>query len=129
MDKLIVAFATDDRKNFTKEHFGEAKEYLVYKISKTDFYLIDTIENKSPEEKMHGDPKKAKGVASILKPLGVTVLITKAFGQNIVRQQQKFVCILSNTELIEEAIKNIQLNFDNIIAEWQKGESRGYLRI
>jgi len=127
-NKLTVAFATDDRKNFTKEHFGEAKEYLIYEISKIDNKLIETIINVSPEEKMHGDPNKAKGVASLLKPLDVKVLVSKAFGRNIVRQQQKFVVILSNTELIDEAIKNIQNNFNNIVAEWQKGEERNYLR-
>jgi len=128
MEKLIIAFATDDRVNFTKEHFGEAKEYIVYEISRTDNNLEAIITNKSPEEKMHGDPNKAKGVTSLLKPLGVNVLISKVFGRNIVRQQQKFVVILSNTELIEEAIKNIQNNFNDIVAEWQKGETRNYLR-
>jgi predicted Fe-Mo cluster-binding NifX family protein len=128
MDKLIVAFATDDKKTFTHEHFGEAKEYLIYEISKADSKLIETIANLSPEEKMHGDPNKAKGVASLLKPFGVKVLISKAFGRNIVRQQQKFVVILSNTEYVGEAIKNIQNNFNDIVFEWQKGETRNYLR-
>ncbi len=128
MKKLIIAFATDDKNNFTKEHFGEAKEYLIYEISKTDNKLIKTIANVSPEEKMHGDPNKAKGVASLLKPLNVKVLISKAFGKNIVHQQQKFVVILSNTLIIDEAISNIQNNFDNIVAELNKGEARGYLR-
>jgi len=128
MEKLIVAFATDDRAVFTKEHFGEAKEYLIYEISKKESSVEAIITNVSPEEKMHGDPNKAKGVASMLKPLNVKVLVSKAFGRNIVRQQQKFVVILSNTELIEEAIKNIQNNFDDIVAEWKKGETRNYLR-
>jgi predicted Fe-Mo cluster-binding NifX family protein len=127
-DKLIVAFASDDKKTFTNKHFGEAKEYLIYEISKADSKLIETIANLSPEEKMHGDPNKAKGVASLLKPFGVKVLISKAFGRNIVRQQQKFVVILSNTEYVGEAIKNIQNNFNDIVFEWQKGETRNYLR-
>ncbi len=129
MNKLIVAFATDNKQNFTKAHFGEAKEYLIYEISKTESKLIATVTNKSPVEKMHGDPNKAKGVASILKPYGVKVLISTAFGRNITRQQQKFVVILSNTQIIDEAINNIQNNFDSIIDEWNKGEERNYLRI
>ena len=127
MERLIVAFATDDQQTFTKEHFGEAKEYLIFEITSNDYSLIDIVANKSPEEKMHGDPNKAKGVASILKPFGVKVLINKAFGRNITRQQQKFVVIISNTDKITDAINNIQENFDNIVAEWQKGESRNYL--
>ncbi len=129
MEKIIVAFATDNRNDFTKEHFGEAKEYLVYEISKANSFLLDTISNKSPEEKKHGDPNKAKGVAALLKPHGVKVLISKDFGRNIVRQQQKFVVILSSTLIIEEAIRNIQKNYSLVIEEWEKGETRDYLRI
>ena len=129
MDKITVAFATDDRENFTNEHFGEAKEYLVYEISKTETSVVAIITNRSPEEKMHGDPNKAKGVANLLKPLGVKVLVSKAFGKNIVRQQQKFVVILSRTESIQEAIRNIQSQFDNIVLEWKKGAERSYLKM
>jgi len=129
MINLIIAFATDNKKTLTKEHFGEAKEYLIYELSKTTSKQIDTVVNISPEEKIHGDPNKAKGVASILKPLGVNVLVNKAFGKNITRQQQKFVVILSNTELINEVIKNIQNKFDDIVLEWNKGETRNYLRL
>ena len=127
--ELIVTFATDNGSDFTSEHFGEVEKYLVYKVSKTDAVLEQTVPNRSPEEKMHGDPNKAKGVAHLLKPYGVQVLVNKAFGRNIVRMQQKFVCILSTTNAIEESIKNIQNNFDGIVAEWEKGESRDYLRL
>ena len=129
MEKLIVAFATDDRKNFTSEHFGEAKEYLVYEISKTGSNLEAVITNISPEEKMHGDPNKAKGVAHLLKPFNVQILVNKAFGRNIIKMQQKFVVILSNTLIIDEAINNIKNNFDSIVAELNKGETRNYLRL
>ena len=129
MDKLIVAFATDDQQVFTYEHFGEAKEYLIFEITKKDYSLIATVTNKSPEEKMHGDPNKAKGVASLLKPYGVNVLISSFFGKNITRQQQKFVVILSNTQFIDQAIFNIQENFKTVVSEWEKGETRNYLRI
>lgn len=129
MEKIIVAFATDDKQNLTKEHFGEAKEYLVYEISKTDAVLIKTVPNRSPEEKMHGDPNKAKGVAHLLKPLKVQVLVNKAFGRNITRMQQKFVCILSQKNNIQEEIKIIQSQFNSVVEEWQKGEERNYLKI
>ena len=129
MEKIIVAFATDDKQNLTKEHFGEAKEYLVYELSKTNSELIHTVANGSPEEKMHGDPNKAKGVAHLLKPLKVQVIVNKAFGRNITRMQQKFVVILSNNLSIKETIQNIQSQFEPIAAEWYKGEERTYLRL
>lgn len=127
--KLIVACATDDKINFTKEHFGEAKEYLVYEVSKTNSHLIETVKNISPEEEMHSDPRKAKGVAVLLKPYNVQVLVNKAFGGNITRMKQKFVVILSNSLSIEETMSKIQLQFDDIVAELEKGEERKHLRI
>ena len=129
MDKLIIAFASDDKIGFTKEHFGEAKKYLIYEISKTEAKLFTTVKNVSPEEEMHGDPNKAKGVAYLLKPLKVQVLVNKAFGRNIKRMQQKFVVILSQEDNIQQQIKTIQSQFDYIVEEWQKGEERNYIRI
>ena len=129
MDKLIVAFATDDKQNLTKEHFGEAKKYLVYEITKSNSELLNTVRNESPEEKMHGDPNKAKGVAHLLKPLKVQVLVNKAFGRNITRMQQKFVVILSNNMSIDKTIQELQSQFDSIAKEWERGEERVCLRM
>jgi len=129
MEKITVALATDDRINFTKEHFGEAKEYLIYEISKIEATLEAIVENRSPEEKMHGDPNKAKGVAHLLKPLGVKVLVNKAFGRNISRMQQKFVVVLSQSLSIEESIQKLQSQLDSLIKEWKKGEGRDYLKV
>jgi len=129
MDKIRVAFATDDKQNLTKEHFGEAKEYLLYEISKTNSEQITSVANRSPEEKMHGDPNKAKGIAHLLKPFKVQVLVNKAFGRNITRMQQKFVCVLSKEDNINTQLKNIQIQFETIVEEWEKGENRNYLKI
>ena len=129
MEKLIIAFATDDKLNLTTEHFGEAKEYLVYEITKTEYTLVETVGNKSPEEKMHGDPNKAKGVAHLLKPYNVQVLVNKAFGKNITRMKQQFVVILANSASIKETITSIQLQFGSIITEWENNEDRNHLRI
>jgi predicted Fe-Mo cluster-binding NifX family protein len=129
MEKLIIAFATDDGQNLSREHFGEAKKYIIYEITKVSSELVQTITNISPEEKMHGDPNKAKGVAHLLKPFKVKVLVNKAFGRNIVKMQQKFVVVLSQNDTIEKAINAIQKEFETIATEWEKGEQRDYLRI
>ena len=125
---IIVAFASDDNKNLSKNHFGEAKKYLIYEISESSFSKIKTIENTSPEEKMHGNPNKSKGVAAILKPNGVKVIVNKAFGRNLSRMQQKFVCIISSIPEINKNIAKIQENFNTIFTELKKGEDRNFLR-
>jgi len=129
MEKFTIAVASDDKENLSKQHFGEAKMYLIYEISKTKLEQLTIVENRSPEEKMHGDPNKAKGVAHLLKPFGVKVLINKEFGKNITRMQQKFVVVLGQNLNIEETIQQIQFQFDSIVEEWKKGEERDYLKI
>ena len=129
MEKLIIAFASDNERHLIDDHFGEAKAYIVYEIGKEDVKLLNIVSNTSPEEQKHADPNKAKGVAGLLKPYGAQVLVNKAFGGNIKRMQTKFVCILSKADTIEESIKNIQTRFQDIVNEWERGEERDFLRL
>ena len=129
MEKLMIAFASDDEIHLIKDHFGEAKAYLVYEIGKNNAELLNIVPNTSPEEQKHADPNKAKGVAGLLKPYGAQVLVNKAFGANIKRMKTKFVCILSKTDTIEESIKNIQSRFQDVVNEWELGEERDFLRL
>ena len=129
MDKLFVAFATDDNINLSKNHFGEAKNYQIFEIYEFESKLINNIPNESPEEKMHGDPNKAKGVSKLLKPYNVKVLVGGAFGRNIVRQQKQFVVIIGQESNINKQITAIQKNFKNIIELWKQGENRNYIKL
>jgi len=43
--------------------------------------------------------------------------------------QQKFVCVLSKEDNINTQLKNIQIQFETIVEEWEKGENRNYLKI
>ena len=129
MRKITAAFASDNKKDLSKEHFGEAKEFFIYEISASSMKFAKSIINISPEEKMHGDPKKAKGVSSLLKPHDVQVVVNKAFGKNINRMKKQFVCIISKTDDIDESIKNIQLDFNTIVSEYKKGEERSFLKL
>ena len=129
MEKLMIAFASDDEKHLIKDHFGEAKAYLVYEIGEKKAELLNIVPNTSPEEQKHADPKKAKGVAGLLKPYGAQILVNKAFGGNIKRMQTKFVCILSKPDTIEDSIKNIQNRFQDVVNEWGRGEERDFLRL
>jgi len=49
--ELLVAFATDNGKSLMSRHFGDAKFYDIYKISKTDTEFLEQIENTTEEEK------------------------------------------------------------------------------
>ena len=67
MDRITLALATDDGEYFIDRHFGDADLYKIYKISKNTKELIKEIDNSVGEkEDMHADPKRAKGIVSLL---------------------------------------------------------------
>lgn len=131
MGKIIAAFATDDGVHFMDRHFGDAEQYVLYEIGIAELKYIKTIHNSAEEEdeEAHADPNKAKGIAQLLKKDEVRILVSKKFGANINRMKKKFVCILMNDQQFSESIAKIQQNFDTILVELEKGESRHFLNL
>ena len=127
--EFLVAFATDDGKTFMKRHFGDAKQYLIYKISKDEIQLVENIENSTDPEKQHADPEKAKGIVGLLKKKGVQVAVSKNFGPNIQRIKSVFVCIRIKENLIEDGTKIIQKHLQSIYYDWLLDEKRDFLRL
>jgi len=130
-DSIIAAFATDNGKTFMARHFGDAKKFLIYRISASEAELVNEIKNSSEEddETVHADPRKAGSIAKLLKSQDVNVCVSKIFGPNIKRIRKKFVCIISQNQNISDSISTIQFNFTKILAEWNRGEERDYLKI
>ncbi len=130
MEKLKVAFATDDGKTFMSRHFGDAEYYYIYEIDNENTEFIKKISNTTEEEEdVHADPKKAKSIAKLLRQEQVQTLVSKIFGPNIVRIKKKFVCILIKENSIENSIEIIKNNLPIIAKEWEMGEERNFLRL
>ncbi|RLD55027.1 MAG: dinitrogenase iron-molybdenum cofactor biosynthesis protein [Bacteroidetes bacterium] len=127
MEKIRVAFATDNGKTFMGRHFGDADFYDIYEIDGNKAFFIKRIDNTIDEEEVHADPKKAKGISKLLLNENVNVVVSKIFGPNIKRIKKKFVCIMVKDEKIEEGINKICGNIEKIYNEWEKGEERKYL--
>ncbi|MHA1819798.1 MAG: NifB/NifX family molybdenum-iron cluster-binding protein [Promethearchaeota archaeon] len=104
--KIAVGVGDDPDKFFNK-HFGESKEYLIYKMNLDtgEYELIKRFKNTSPHERMHGDPVKAKKVSEILKD--VDILLAHLMGPNLQRMQKKYIIILSRLESVKESLKRI----------------------
>ena len=102
MDKIKLAIGTDDEIEFSKDHFGSAKKYLIYEINfeTKELTHLSTIENETPEEEMHGDPKKAKNIGELLGD--VQILVAKLMGKNILRMKKKFLPIICFDLSIQE---------------------------
>ncbi len=119
---MRIAIATDNDIEFTKEHFGSAKYYLIYEYDflEKKIKFIKKVENRTGEEEKHGDEKKAKNVIDFMNKLGVKVFVGAAMGPNIVFIRKKFVPVISRISKIEEAIK--KLDVERIKSEMDKPE-------
>ena len=127
MENLRIAVATDDGETFVGRHFGDAEFYDVYDLTPGGSEFILRVENRTEEEEGHADPRKAGGIARLLKQQGVQAAMTRIFGPNIKRIKSKFVCILTGHEEVAEGLKTAREQFDAIAAEWDKGEERNFL--
>jgi len=126
--KLKVAFATDDGKTFMGRHFGDARFYDIYELDEDQASFIKRIENTVDEEEdVHADPKKAKGISTLLLDEKVAVVVSKIFGPNIKRIKKKFVCIVVRDNEIDVGLKKICNNIEKIYIEWEKGKERKHI--
>ena len=90
--------------------------------------LSHTFNNTSAEEKSHGDPVKAKGVASIIGD--ADIIFAHALGKNIIRMKKKYLILLSRSLNIHEALNQLPNKLDKILEEMEKSfEDRKIIRI
>jgi predicted Fe-Mo cluster-binding NifX family protein len=123
-DSDIIEFAvgTDDKVNFSSDHFGSAHFFLIYSLNlKTgEIVLLNTMDNLTPDEDRHGDPLKARNVSELLKE--VSIFIGKEMGPNVARIRQKFIPIISQKASIDRALSLIPDLIPDIRTELQKPE-------
>jgi len=128
-EELMFAIGTDDNETIKQDdHVGMSKYFQIWKYSDGKLTFIEKRENvkyKENEARMHGDPGKANATASALK--GVDVLAGRRFGPNIVRLKNKFVCAVIRTKSIEQGIKLIKENINEIVEEKNKDEKSGII--
>ena len=127
--EFLVAAATNDNVSFISDHFGDAKQYHIYKISKQTIELLETLENNTPDENRHADPEKAKGIMKLLKEKKVQVVVSKQFGANIKRIKAAFVCAIVKGDDLKDGLQIVQNHLDTIYHEWLLGEERNILRL
>ncbi len=127
MERMRLAAATDNGEHFMDRHFGDAEFYEIFEISGSGYEYVGRVTNNLDEEEGHADPKKAKGIAGILREQGVQVTAAKVFGPNINRIKMHFVCVLTHHEKINDALDVLVKRYPEIVAEHEKGGERGYL--
>ena len=118
--KIKLACGTDNGIEFTNEHFGSSKYFLIYDfdLETKDLRFLKRIENSTQEEEKHGDIKKAKSVSELLK--NVFVLVAFKYGPNIIRIKKRFVPIISREKNIEKTLNKIKIYINKIKSEIKK---------
>jgi len=108
--KIILACGTDNKIDFSVEHFGSAKYFLFYEfdLEKKNIVFLKSINNYTlqKEEEKHGDLKKAKSVSELLE--NVSVFVANKYGPNIKRIKKRFVPIISREKNIEKTLSRIK---------------------
>lgn len=129
MGKIRFAFATDDGERLIDRHFGDAKQYALFEIDETGSVFSGTVTNSVDEEgpDAHADPAKAGGIAALLRKEGVEGTAARVFGPNLARIKKKFVCVILEGPLIQDAVALTVAHFASIRAELARGEERAHI--
>lgn len=112
---FVVAIGTHDRKSMHSDHVGDSEYFAVYEVGPDGYRLLEYRSNTSPEERMHGDPNKAKAIMEIVK--GCDVLVGRAMGPNFVRIRDNspyLPVIVRNRETVEEAVGTLAENYERL---------------
>lgn len=118
--KIKIACGTNNKKDFTSNHFGDSEYFLIYEYNSENqsIELIKEIKNTfEEEEEEHGDVEKAKGVSAILKD--VQVLAAFVMGPNVTRMRKKFVPVISREKNILKTLDKIKEKMSQIKKESQ----------
>jgi predicted Fe-Mo cluster-binding NifX family protein len=127
MEKIIVAIGLENDSQLTNDHFGDSIYFDIYEFSSHDIRKIKRIKNLKIEERMHGDPKKANAIGTLLK--GTNALAAFRMGPNILRMKKNFVPVIINSRDVEKVKKALMENFDAISKEVNRTGEKNYITL
>ena len=126
---MIIACATNNGQTFVDSHFGDADKYDLYEMKKEGYHFLKSVRNQTEEEEgVHADPKKAKGIASLLKQHDVQIGVSRIFGPNIKRVAKHFLPIIISEKNIKEGLSLLLTQYE-VITDALNEEKAGYLKI
>ncbi len=127
MEKIIAAFGLVNEKELTDKHFGDSLYFDLYEIRRDGFKKIKRVDNVKLEEKIHGDPRKAGKIGSLLKE--ADVLVAFRMGPNILRMKKNFVPVIVNSRDFIKSVKTVMANFETILSEVSKIGEKNYITL
>ncbi len=127
MNSMLVACATDDQKTFVPDHFGEAKYFVLYRLTPEGWEHVKTLSNQVREGHGHGHQHhhghghghgegwKAKAILEHFREEQVDVFVSRRFGPNIVHINKFVLPVVFRREgSIEEGLEACRSRFDEL---------------
>ena len=113
--KITFALALTEEKHFGKKHFGKSDKFAIYTFTNNELSFTNEFTNiyKSMDEgQEHGSKIKGSAIISFLKEKGVSVLVSKQFGQNINMVNQHFIPVIIDEEKPEKVLEILTEHMD-----------------
>jgi predicted Fe-Mo cluster-binding NifX family protein len=128
-ESLIVAFASGGATDLPKRHFGEARQFDLYRLAPAGADWIRTVANPYADTGHSDDEHHKKGaeLVQLLGRQGVQVIVSRAFGPNIKGMRRWFLPVVVGCEEAEQAIALLQARWDLVRSHWMQGEERRHL--
>jgi predicted Fe-Mo cluster-binding NifX family protein len=92
---------------FETKHFGNADKYLIYEWTNDDFIFIKEETNSFnglDDVKLSGLSNKGLACVNLLNNVGVKVLVSRQFGDNVKMINNFFIPVLVNYETPDEVV-------------------------
>ncbi len=98
-----------------RRHFGDCPQFRVYELYEDgEYHLIRTQRNTSPEEQKHADPKKMKGVTSLVSEC--EALVSGLASPNFVRirDTKAIQPVVTKEETVAGTLRALGRGFDEL---------------
>ena len=124
--RVIQIAISCDGELIPRKHFGDCPQFRVYELYENgEFSLIKTQDNTSPKEQGHADPKKLKGVTSLLP--GCEAVVSGLASPNFVRirDTKPVQPVVTKEETVSGALRALGGAFEelfNLISARRQGE-------
>jgi len=144
-DPILIACATDDQKTFVPDHFGEARYFMLYRLTPEGWEHVKTLENVAREGEGHGhhhhhghghghghgEGAKAQAILEHFREEHVDVFASRRFGPNIVKIN-KYVLpvVIREAKTLEEGLEACRSHYDEMVQRLEQPvEGRKHLVI
>lgn len=146
---IRVAVATSaDGASMERVHFGRAPKYAIYELGAEAPVRLGTIDNphggdhghghhaaghhgRGPDGQGHGHGlhpgRRAGKIMSLLAEQGAEVVVSQAFGRNVMKIKTAVVPVVVASATVDEALGVLGANREAIIRELDAGDARKHL--